>query len=158
MKRRHIQMPFERKIPYLQQHGSHAISYSTLQQGLYDFWVQDIGYVSYANYWGYNFILGNPICSDENRFEFLHRIVRSLKNPVFAQITGIVGRLLYEQHGYKVTQLGIETYLPIQEYNLQNDTKKRNLRSYIRKGQEQSSVYELTKEQRESLFGIYDRS
>lgn len=156
MKRNHSQLALDRKMSYLRQFGSHAISYSTLQPGLNDFHLDGIGYASYANYWGYNFILGDPICAAENMPYMVRMIVRNLDHPLFAQVSGTVGRHLHEHHGYKVTQLGIETALPVQEYSLGNDTRKRNLRSFVRKGQEQSTVYELTKQERESRFGITD--
>lgn len=147
-------MTAEEKINYLKKYGSEPISYSTLQEGLNDFHAENVGFMSYANYWGYNFVLGGPVCSEKYNLQFLTNAIQILQEPTFVQIGKKTAKVLHDAFGYKITQLGIETNISIQEYQLQNDPEKRNLRSFMRKGKEQSVVYELTQSELKERFGI----
>lgn len=141
------------KIERLKKWGSSPISYSILQKGLCDYYNAS-GLVSYANYLTYNFVLGDPICPEYEKIDFLQEVITKLKFPAFVQVQEDTARLLHDKFRYKINQLGIETSINIQTYSLLNDTKKTNVRAFIRKGNAQSKVYELTQEELRRDFNI----
>ena len=49
---------------------------------------------------------------------------RHLKNPAFVQVDLATASILHREFNYKVTQLGVETFIPMQKYSLQNDPWK----------------------------------
>ncbi|MEM9444312.1 MAG: DUF2156 domain-containing protein [Verrucomicrobiota bacterium] len=139
---------------YLKRYGSDPIAYSTIQSGLRDYYIADSGYASYASCLGSHFILGSIICSDKDLENFATEVIKDLGCPSFVQINKSFARLLHDHFGYKVTKIGVESQLHTQSYELSNDYKKRNLRSYIRKGERQSNIYELTIEGLSKQFDI----
>ena len=151
-----MRLDINNKLMFLKKYSNEAISYSTIQDCLEDYYLKDVGFVSYGSKSGYNFILGSPICSAENKFWFIKKIVEDLKNPAFIQINKETTCFLNKYFGYKIAQLGIETEIMIHDYQLTSSPQKRNLRSFLRKGEEQSKVYELTKRERIDDFGIDD--
>ena len=142
------------QLEFLKLYGSQPISYSTLQDGLNCYLKDGVGFASYGTHLGYNFVLGGPICSEKTRSAFLKEIIAHLKNPAFVQVDLATASILHREFNYKVTQLGVETFIPMQKYSLQNDPRKRNLRSFLRKGAHVAQVYELTQAQLESKFGV----
>jgi phosphatidylglycerol lysyltransferase len=142
------------KIDYLRKYGESAISYTTIQPDILDLFEDGLGYVSYARKWGANLIVGDPICSVERRIDFLRHVVGQLHNPSFVQVNAKTAAVLDREFGYKIVSIGVETELDVQEYQLLNDPKKRNLRSYIRKGEAQATVEEATLDELESRHGI----
>jgi len=142
------------KVEYLRQYGSSAISYTTIQPGILDYYGEGTGYVSYARQWGANLIVGDPVCAVDKRTDFIRRVVGELRNPTFVQVNAETAAVLDREFGYKIVPIGVETEMDIQHYQLLNDTKKRNLRSVIRKGEAQATVEEMTLDELESRHGI----
>ena len=141
-------------IGYLKDHGSQSIDYSTLQDHLDHHVINDIGYAAYGNQSGHRFVLGGPICSREHMVEFIQSLVGALGNPAFVQIDKKTAELLHDQFGYKITRLGIETFLPIQDYSLYDDSKKSRLRASVRRGRERARVLELDQSALMDRFAI----
>lgn len=137
-------MPVAQKLNLLRMYGRNPISYSSVQEGLFDYHMSSLGFASYGRRGSHRFVLGDPLCSSDDCAALLQAIVRDLKNPAFVQVSESSAEILHRQFGYKVTQLGVETNIPVQEYHLENDTRKRNLRAFVRKGRAQTDVRELT--------------
>ena len=142
------------KLNYLKKFGSNPIAYSTMQDGLNDYLEENVGYASYGSLVDYNFVLGDPICSEDTKKPFLDHIVKKMKNPTFYQVDFNTAKILHDEHKYKIIQFGVETNLMLDTYTLTNDSKKKNLRAYKRKGEKQSKVYELTQKELQERFNV----
>ncbi len=143
-----------RLIELLSEHGSQSISYSTLQSDLKHHIELERGYAAYGSHLNHNFILGNPICSPDEKTDFIESVISNLDDPAFVQVDRETAELLHDEFGYKVTKLGVETLLPIQEYRLEGDTAKSRLRASIRRGRETAEVVELSQSELAQNFDI----
>lgn len=144
-------------LPYIIQYGTNSVSYSALQSNLRYWHKRDVGFAPYGSYSGYNFVLGRPLCPDDHLVEFLELFIKDLNNPAFVQIGEAVAQVLHDSFGYKVTQMGIEHFLNIQNYFLENDPQKGRLRASLRRGLKKAKVYELTQAQLMNWFGIFPK-
>ncbi len=141
-------------IELLKRYGSQSIAYSTLQSDLNHRIEPGRGYAAYGSHLNHNFMLGNPICSPDEKTDFIDSAISELDDPAFVQIDRETAELLHDRFGYKVTRLGVETVLPIQDYCLEGDTTKSRLRASIRRGHEAADVFELSQAELQERFGI----
>ena len=141
-------------IKFLTEHGSQSISYSTLQSDLHHRIDPDCGYAAYGSHGNHNFILGRPICARNEMADFVASAIADLNDPAFVQIDDETAALLHDQFGYKVTRMGVETLLPIPEYQLDGDSKKSRLRASIRKGRATTDVFELDQRELAARFEV----
>jgi lysylphosphatidylglycerol synthetase-like protein (DUF2156 family) len=142
--------------PYLKQHGRGCMAYSTLQEGLEYLLDDDRGYVAYASVRhpilaprGRRLVLGDPICSDEDRGRLMDSFLE-MKGAVFFQIYRDFSLELKER-GYSVNHMGIETELPVQSYEVKGnkmDLLKRAKNEILREG---VSIREVSENELEFL-------
>lgn len=141
-------------LEFLRKFGGQSISYSTLQNDLDHLVIEGKGYAAYGSKLGQNFVLGRPICADKNIPVIVDELAKKLKYPAFVQIDKETAKLLYNDFGYKITRMGVETVLPVQCYELEGDSKKNNLRISVKKGSAVADVHELNQAQLKELFNI----
>lgn len=119
----------EFRLDRLQRFGTGSLAYSSLQQGMSYFMDKELGgYVAYVplNEPDSVVVLADPICSNENKKEFLSAFLRVKQDPIFLHITHDTATILADL-GFCVNQLGVETILEIQSFALTGN-KKEHLR------------------------------
>jgi lysylphosphatidylglycerol synthetase-like protein (DUF2156 family) len=116
--------------PYLKQHGSHCMAYSTLQPDMEYFLIDDVGYVAYMTHAPFGikslkrkFVLSDPICAKENMPEIVKEFLRENCRSCFVQVHKDVANLLYKEHGMYGTQMGVETEVDLKEWDLKGKSK-----------------------------------
>lgn len=150
--------------PYLKLHGSEALSYSTLQNGLHYFFVENVGYIAYiqVNHFilsrkGSIIALTDPVCAKDDYALLTEQFVQHFQNHsiLFSVVSERYAALLRTLN-FKVNCVGYEPYLPIQEYNTRgdwnhfdlirravNEVKRKNIRLKEVTHIEQSDVVQL---------------
>lgn len=141
-------------LPFLTKYGTNTISYAALHSNLHKWFDQKYGFASYASHLGFNYVLGRPLCSDKFLPYVIKSLTRELDSPAFVQVGEYVANVLHDKFNYKITQIGVERFLDIQTYNLDDSPIKGRLRASVRRGLETSKVYELDQEQLQSGFGV----
>lgn len=112
----------------LRSFGRGSLAYSSLQEGL-QYFMHEHGYIAYRQLKdGKNsvVVLADPICAPEHRREFLDAFLKFKSDPVFLHVTHDTGEILNEL-GFKVNELGVETFIDIQDFDLVGN-KKQQLR------------------------------
>jgi len=125
------------RIEKLQAHGYGSLAYSSLQKGLQYYMHPELGYVAYSPLRdGPNSVcvLADPICSKENTRALIEEFMKVKSDPVFLHISKDVGKILNEL-GFTVNELGVETVIEIQKFNLVGNKKQqlRNARNGAKK-------------------------
>lgn len=108
------------RLPYLMQHGSGCMAYSTLADGLEAFVVAGIGYVAFARQRMFGervFVLADPIAPPGRCGELLDRFLAEMPDAMFVQIGERTAALLRER-GFFVNEMGTETDIDVQEFKL----------------------------------------
>lgn len=117
------------RISQLQSHGHSSLAYSSLQSGMQYYMNEDYGYVAYRQL---NeepdsvCVLADPICSKDNLKALIDAFLEFKKDPIFLHCSYATGKILNEK-GFSVNELGVETILDIQTFNLVG-SKKEHLR------------------------------
>lgn len=143
------------KLGLLQQFGSEPIAYTSIQPGMRDLVLDGgAGIASYLTAFGRHYVLGGPFCEESRLARCVAETVQALRRPTFFQVTRQIAEELKRSHRYRIASCGFETNIDLSSYSLENDTKKRNLRSFLRKGRAVARVLELTAAQRDHQFGI----
>ena len=118
------------RISQMQSHGSGSLAYSTLQAGLKYFMLEGVGYLSFVEL-GDNrnsvLVLSDPICPRDRECEFIDAFLKDRNDPVFLHISYPTAKILGEL-GFCVNQLGVETIIEIQDFELTGN-KKQQLRA-----------------------------
>lgn len=99
----------EERISYFKQYGSHCIAYSTLQPGMKYFDIDGIGYVAYMNHGKTRFVLGDPICAEENKEKILEAALSEHKHTSFYQVSKSTAEILHKKFGFYMNVFGTET-------------------------------------------------
>ena len=113
-----------RRVAWLKQYGSHPMSYSTMQPGMAYFELPGIGYIAYAQHWGMQFALADPVCAPAMRAELLDRFLVRFPRAVFVQVSKAVVEHLHGRHGYYGTQFGSESKIELAGWNLRGARKQ----------------------------------
>jgi phosphatidylglycerol lysyltransferase len=136
--------------PYLKEHGSGCMSYSTLQEDLDYFLVDGVGYIAFFSIkhpllapFGRRFVVGDPIVP---RAEF-KRVVKEFLDAgtkaVFYQISRAFAEALHEGFGIWANELGVEWDLPLQSYSLKGKEKSQ-IRQWVNKAKREGvEVFEV---------------
>ncbi len=117
------------RMEQLHIHGSGSLAYSALQEGL-KYFNHELGFVAFKQLDdapGSVVVLSDPICSKENRKAFLEAFLKAKNDPIFLHITHETAELLNEK-GFSVNELGVETFIELQDFNLVGN-KKQQLRN-----------------------------
>lgn len=113
-----------RRAGLLKQFGSHAMSFSTMQPGMAYFELPGIGYIAYAQHWGMQFALADPVCAPEHRAQMLDRFLERFPRAVFVQVGKAVVDHLHGRHGYYGTQFGSESKIELAGWSLRGARKQ----------------------------------
>lgn len=124
---------WRRLSPYLRRHGSEALSYATLQDGMEYYLEEDLGYIAYTTVRHPIFarnskriVLSNPICSPDHLPALLKQFIQDHRYAVFAVISEHAAQILRDM-GFKANCLGYEPELPVQTYNTKGNWKELDL-------------------------------
>ncbi|WP_137937541.1 DUF2156 domain-containing protein [Chitinivorax sp. B] len=112
------------RVGYLMQHGAHAMAFSTMQPDMEYFDVPGIGFMSYARYWGMQFVLSDPVCDPKHLNIILDKFVTHFPNAAFAQVSKAVVDHLHWKHGYYGTQFGSELRIELSNWHLRGARKQ----------------------------------
>jgi lysylphosphatidylglycerol synthetase-like protein (DUF2156 family) len=113
-----------RRTAWLKQYGSHAMSFSTMQPDMAYFELPGAGYIAYAQHWGMQFALADPVCAPQQRAQMLDRFLERFPRAVFVQVSKAVVDHLHERHGYYGTQFGSESKIDLGEWSLRGARKQ----------------------------------
>jgi phosphatidylglycerol lysyltransferase len=113
-----------RRAAWLKQYGSHPMSFSTMQPDMAYFELPGIGYIAYAQYWGMQFALADPVCAPAQREEMLDRFVERFPRALFVQVSKAVVDHLHGRHGYYGTQFGSESKILLADWSLRGARKQ----------------------------------
>jgi lysylphosphatidylglycerol synthetase-like protein (DUF2156 family) len=119
----------EFRVVQLQKYGTGSLAYSSLQPGMQYFMHPEFGYTAFvplSDAYGSVCVLSDPICSPENIVPFLKAFLEERNDPIFLHIRHDTAKHLSEM-GFCVNELGVETFIDIQEFTLVG-TKKEQLR------------------------------
>jgi lysylphosphatidylglycerol synthetase-like protein (DUF2156 family) len=113
-----------RRSAWLKQYGSHAMSFSTMQPDMSYFELPGVGYIAYAQHWGMQFALADPVCAPSQRGELLDRFLQQHPNAVFVQVSKAVVDHLHGRHGYYGTQFGSESKILLSDWSVRGARKQ----------------------------------
>jgi len=113
-----------RRVAWLKQYGSHPMSFSTMQPDMAYFEMPGIGYIAYAQYWGMQFALADPVCAPSHREELLDRFLERFPRALFVQVSKAVVDHLHGRHGYYGTQFGSEAKIALADWSLRGARKQ----------------------------------
>lgn len=114
------------RLDKLKQFGFGSLAYSSLQAGMQYYMHEELGYVSYVPLGDSPdsvLVLSDPICSREKLKEFMDEFLKVRKDPVFLHISHAVACDLNDR-GYVVNELGVETIIEIQDFELAGNKKQ----------------------------------
>jgi phosphatidylglycerol lysyltransferase len=113
-----------RRIAWLKQYGSHPMSFSTMQPDMSYFELPGVGYIAYAQHWGMQFALADPVCAAPQRELLLDRFLDRYPGAVFVQVSKAVVDHLHGRHGYYGTQFGSESKIELAGWSLRGARKQ----------------------------------
>jgi len=113
-----------RRVAWLKEYGSHAMSFSTMQPDMAYFELPGVGYIAYAQYWGMQFALADPVCGPEQRAVLIDRFLERFPRAVFVQVSKAVVDHLHGRHGYYGTQFGSESKIELADWSLRGARKQ----------------------------------
>lgn len=113
-----------RRVAWLKEYGSHPMSFSTMQPDMAYFELPGVGYIAYAQYWGMQFALADPVCAPEQRALLLDRFLERFPRALFVQVGKAVVEHLHGRHGYYGTQFGSESKIELSGWSLRGARKQ----------------------------------
>ena len=113
-----------RRAAWLKQYGSHPMSFSTMQPDMAYFELPGVGYIAYAQYWGMQFALADPVCAPQQRALLLDRFLARYPRAVFVQVGKATVDHLHARHGYYGTQFGSESKIDLADWSLRGARKQ----------------------------------
>jgi lysylphosphatidylglycerol synthetase-like protein (DUF2156 family) len=113
-----------RRVAWLKQYGSHPMSFSTMQPDMAYFELPGVGYIAYAQYWGMQFALADPVCAPQQRGLLLDRFLERYPRAVFVQVGKATVEHLHGRHGYYGTQFGSESRIELAAWSLRGARKQ----------------------------------
>lgn len=113
-----------RRAAWLKQYGSHPMSFSTMQPDMAYFELPGVGYIAYAQYWGMQFALADPVCAPQQRALLLDRFLARYPRAVFVQVGKATVDHLHARHGYYGTQFGSESKIELADWSLRGARKQ----------------------------------
>jgi phosphatidylglycerol lysyltransferase len=119
-----LQADLARRVAWLKQYGSHPMSFSTMQPDMSYFELPGAGYIAYAQHWGMQFALADPVCAPQMRGQLLDRFLERFPRALFVQVSKAVVEHLHGRHGYYGTQFGSESTIVLADWNLRGARKQ----------------------------------
>ncbi len=118
--------------PFLTRHGSQALAYATLQDGM-EYFIHDLGYIAYNSVSHpvlarkpRRVALSDPVCAPQHYAELLAAFLEIDPYASFGVISEACAQA-FRARGFRVTCLGYEPELPIQTYNTKGNWKELDL-------------------------------
>ncbi len=100
------------------------MAYTSLEPSLDYFLVDGVGYIAFKRFrdwfWAVQeriIVLADPICADNNIETLLDQFLQKYPNVIFVQSSRKFAEVL-DKKGFQVNQFGIETDLPVQNFDL----------------------------------------
>lgn len=133
----------------LRSHGGGSLSYSTLQETLQHFVIDDLGYIAYQKSGDYTFVLSDPICARENLPELITKFLAVEPKAAFVHINRATAEML-SSLGYDCNPMGYETIVDLPGFHPTTRTHNaltESVRRFLRDGFEifESRISELGK-------------
>jgi phosphatidylglycerol lysyltransferase len=115
------------RLGYLHQYGSHCMAYSTLQPEMCHFDLAGVGYIAYKTVGRFfrrpvNVALADPISPDGAQAGLARAFAAACGPAIFTQISRSFAAEL-SSIGMKVNQMGLETDLDIQSFDLRGKAR-----------------------------------
>lgn len=107
----------------LQLWGNFSLAYSVAYQPKLEYFGDANGFLAYGRRGGYTFVLGDPLCPEEDKADLLRRFLAKFRSPSFVQINESTARCLVAQ-GFKINEIGIDTWLELPSYSFAGKDKE----------------------------------
>ncbi len=111
-------------IPYLEKYGSHCMAYTSLEPTMEYFVIDGVGYIAFISYkhwlWARQerkIVLADPVCDKKHYKNIITLFIKKYPNTIFVQSSRELAQVLV-QEGYQVNQFGIETEIPVENFEL----------------------------------------
>ena len=128
----------QKLFSYLKQYGNHCMAYTSLEPEMEYFEVSGVGYIAFIRFkhwfWAWKertIVLADPICDVENYPQMITMFIEKHPNVIFVEASKALASTLNEM-GYQVNQFGIETEIPVTDFNL-NGKHRAKLRQWRNK-------------------------
>lgn len=135
-------MSFSRSdlLLYLEQYGSHCMAYTSLEPDMEYFVLEGVGYIAYTTvkhwFWARKerkVVLADPVCDEKNYQKIISLFIKEYPCVVFMEASRELAKIL-DGMGYEVNQFGVETDLPLENFDLKGK-KRAKLRQWRNKCQ-----------------------
>lgn len=118
------EMPFDRRLELARQFGQSTIAYSTVCQPGLKYHGNGDGFIAYGSKWGFDFALGDPVIANGQLDQMVSDFIDGRKRkPCFVNISHETAAALVN-HGYYINQMGVDTWLELDEYDFRGKTKE----------------------------------
>lgn len=106
----------EYRLHCLKQYGDFTLAYATKTDPLLGYFCDPYGYIAYRQFWGYTYVLGDPIAPRDRWPDLVGRFLDKFPRSLFCQISPAAAQCLL-QHRYWVNEMGVDSYLELDDYN-----------------------------------------
>ena len=111
-------------IPYIEKYGSHCMAYTSLEPNMEYFIEDGMGYIAYISFkhWFWarrerKVVLADPICSKADTAKIITLFIKKYPDVIFVEASKDLAQIL-DSLGYQVNKFGIETEIPLADFNL----------------------------------------
>ncbi len=132
-------------IPYLEKYGSHCMAYTSLEPSMEYFLEDGVGYIAYISFkhwfWarkGRKVVLADPICDKSNTKKLVSLFIKKYSDVIFLEASKDLAQVL-DALGYQVNKFGIETEIPLADFNLKGKHRAK-LRQWRNKCQREGVI------------------
>lgn len=102
----------------LRQFGDFTLAYATRTDPQLLYFGDGSGYIAFRNYWGYTYVLGDPVASDETKSKLIESFLTEFPSSMFCQVSERTARCLHSM-GYWVNEMGVDHFLDLRKYHFQ---------------------------------------
>jgi phosphatidylglycerol lysyltransferase len=112
------------RLNLIRKYGDFTLAYSTAVQSRLRYFGDEHGYIAYDRHsLGYTFVLGDPVAAPKHRERLIEQFVAQHRGTAFCQISATTARTL-QQCGFYVNEMGVDTVLPLLEFDFQSRENK----------------------------------
>lgn len=108
----------------LQQYGDFTLAYNTFAQSNLKYFSHSAGYIAFQTVGRDVLVVGDPIADPAELDEIIGSFLEKFPNAAFAQSSKTTAEVL-SQHGFYLNEMGVETHLPLGDYNFDGKHKER---------------------------------
>lgn len=124
-----IERNLEQLFPYLRKSGSDFMAYSTLQDDLEYFILENVGYIAFKKFShfllaprGLNFVVADPVADKKDFKQIISLFLKHQGPSIFLMITAEVSIILKEL-GYQINQFGGAPEIDVQNFSMKGKEK-----------------------------------